>query len=38
LLMLPLEMCLNERDSGMRALQLLLLQWSYRCLATDSCH
>ncbi|CAK9876159.1 unnamed protein product [Sphagnum jensenii] len=26
LLMLPLQMCLNERDSGMRALQLLLLQ------------
>lgn len=38
LLMLPLQMCLHERDSGMRALQLLLLQWSYRCLATDSCH
>ncbi|CAM6026332.1 unnamed protein product [Sphagnum balticum] len=26
LLMLPLQMCLNERDSSMRALQLLLLQ------------
>jgi hypothetical protein len=38
LLMLPLQMCLNERDFGMRALQLLLLQWSYRYLATDSCN
>lgn len=38
LLMLPLQLCLHERDSGMRGLQLLLLQWSYRCLATDSCH